>query len=93
MTSLLRARVSVTEAKELARHGDIRMTMRYTHHRLHDQARALESLPAVDCTCKIFLYLYRVHLLVTFYSIKGGTQQCLPVVDEKEASHSLSCWW
>ena len=34
------------DTKELARHGDIRMTMRYTHISLDDQAKALQSLPA-----------------------------------------------
>lgn len=51
VTTLLRNGVSVTEAKELARHGDIRMTMRYTHHGLNDQARAIGSLPWLHIGC------------------------------------------
>jgi len=51
VTSLLRNGVSVTEAKELARHGDIRMTMRYTHHGLQEQAKALGSLPWLHIGC------------------------------------------
>ena len=34
------------EAKELARHSDIKTTMRYTHIGINDQARALASLVA-----------------------------------------------
>ena len=30
---------------ELARHSDVRMTMRYTHIGLNEQAKSLESLP------------------------------------------------
>jgi hypothetical protein len=33
------------EAKELARHSDISMTMRYTHIGINDQARALAAIP------------------------------------------------
>jgi hypothetical protein len=46
VTGLLRNGASITEARELARHADVRMTMRYTHIGLEDQARALASLPA-----------------------------------------------
>jgi len=45
VTQLLRSGVSLTQARELARHGDIKMTMRYTHVGLADQAEALKSLP------------------------------------------------
>ncbi len=45
VTGLLRNGASITEAKELARHADVRMTMRYTHIGLDDQARALAGLP------------------------------------------------
>ena len=46
VTGLLRNGASITEARELARHSDVRMTMKYTHIGLEDQARALASLPA-----------------------------------------------
>ncbi len=46
ITELLRNGASLVEAKELARHSDVKMTMRYTHIGLLDQARALASLPA-----------------------------------------------
>lgn len=46
VTGLLRNGASITEARELARHADVRMTMKYTHIGLEDQARALASLPA-----------------------------------------------
>jgi site-specific recombinase XerC len=37
ITELLRNGPSLAEARELARHSDIRMTMRYTHIGLDDQ--------------------------------------------------------
>lgn len=46
VTGLLRDGASITEARELARHADVRMTMKYTHIGVEDQARALVSLPA-----------------------------------------------
>ncbi len=47
ITALLSAKcgATLTEARELARHGDIRMTMRDTHIGLNDQATALAALP------------------------------------------------
>jgi integrase len=48
ITELLRNGASLTEAKELARHTDVNMTMRYTHIGINDQARALKGLP-VPC--------------------------------------------
>lgn len=45
ITGLLRNGASLVEAKELARHADIRMTMRYTHIGIEDQAKALKTLP------------------------------------------------
>ena len=47
ITELLRNGASLPEARELARHSDVRMTMRYTHVGLEDQARAIQSLPGV----------------------------------------------
>ncbi len=46
ITELLRNGATLAEAKELARHGDVRMTMKYTHIGLDDQAKALKLLPA-----------------------------------------------
>ena len=46
ITELLRNGASLVEARELARHSDIRMTMRYTHIGLDDQARAVAAIPA-----------------------------------------------
>ena len=46
ITELLRNGAAIAEARELARHSDVRMTMRYTHIGLNDQARALASLPS-----------------------------------------------
>lgn len=45
ITELLRSGASLPEAKELARHSDIRMTMKYTHIGIHDQAAAIKQLP------------------------------------------------
>lgn len=44
ITELLRSGVSLVEAKELARHADVRMTMKYTHIGLEDQAKAVNRL-------------------------------------------------
>ena len=45
ITELLRTGASVPEAMELARHSDVKMTMKYAHIGIQDQARALASLP------------------------------------------------
>lgn len=47
ITELLRSGVSLVEAKELARHSDVRMTMKYTHIGLEDQAKAVNRLPSL----------------------------------------------
>ncbi len=51
ITELLRSGATVPQAMELARHSDVRMTMRYTHVSIAEQARALRSmaLPCQDC--------------------------------------------
>jgi hypothetical protein len=46
ITELLRNGASLAEDRELARHSDIRMTMRYTHISLDDQAMAVAAFPA-----------------------------------------------
>lgn len=48
ITGLFKAGVSLPTAQKLARHADIKMTMRYTHVGLEDQAKALEAL---SCQC------------------------------------------
>ncbi len=45
ITQLLRSGVTLPEARELARHSDVRMTMRYTHIGLKDQSKAIKRLP------------------------------------------------
>lgn len=52
ITELLRNGASLPEAKELARHSDVKMTMRYTHIGMADQARAIRRLPAVRLPVK-----------------------------------------
>jgi integrase len=51
ITHLLRNGASVPEAQKLARHSDVRVTMRYTHIGLEDQYRAVGKLPAVHRRC------------------------------------------
>ena len=45
ITELLRNGASLPEARQLARHSDIKMTMKYTHIGIADQAKALAALP------------------------------------------------
>ncbi len=45
ITELLRNGATLPEAQKLARHSDIKMTMKYTHIGLADQAQALAQLP------------------------------------------------
>ena len=45
ITQLLRNGASVPEAMQLARHSDVRTTMKYTHIGLKDQAKAVSKLP------------------------------------------------
>jgi len=45
ITELLRNGATLPEARELARHSDIKMTLKYTHIGLADQARAVAALP------------------------------------------------
>ncbi len=46
ITELLRNGATLPETQKLARHSDIKMTMRYVHIGLSDQARAIANLPA-----------------------------------------------
>jgi site-specific recombinase XerC len=44
VTELLRSGASLPEARELARHADVRTTMKYTHIGMDDRAKALGNL-------------------------------------------------
>ena len=44
ITGLARSGASLVQVKELARHGDIRMTMGYTHVGIDEKAEALNGL-------------------------------------------------
>ena len=44
ITELLRNGASLVETKELARHGDVKMTMKYAHIGLDDQSKAVAKL-------------------------------------------------
>ena len=46
ITGLVRSGASIMEAKELARHADIRQTVKYTHIGMEDRAEALAGLPS-----------------------------------------------
>ena len=46
ITQLLRSGASLPEARQLARHSDVKMTMRYTHIGIEDQAKAVGNLPS-----------------------------------------------
>jgi len=46
ITELLRNGATVPDAEELACHTDVRMTMKYTHIGINDQAKGLSNLPA-----------------------------------------------
>ena len=47
ITGLIKSGATLAETKELARHCDVRMTMRYVHIGMEDQAVALSKLPGV----------------------------------------------
>lgn len=72
VTGLLRNGTSITDAKELARHTDVRMTMKYTHVGLPDQAKALAALPSPGGELQ---YIYSVSNGLT------GPNETLPVID------------
>ena len=46
ITELLRNGATLPEAMELARHTDVKMTMKYTHVGIADRAKAVANLPA-----------------------------------------------
>ena len=48
ITELLRNGATLPQVRELARHCDVRMTMKYTHIGIEDQARALQLLPSAN---------------------------------------------
>jgi site-specific recombinase XerD len=51
ITGLVRNGASLPEAQKLARHSDIKMTMRYTHIGMDDKVRAIAGLPALHMRC------------------------------------------
>jgi integrase len=51
ITELLRNGATLPEAKELARHSDVKMTMRYTHVGIDDRAKAVGKLPWLRIGC------------------------------------------
>lgn len=84
VTGLLRNGVSITEARELARHSDVRMTMKYTHIGLEDQAKALAELPSPPESLQ---YIYSTSDGV------AGHKPSLPVIacrDETQSQETLN---
>ncbi len=76
ITELLRSGVSLVEAKELARHSDVRMTMKYTHIGLEDQARAvnkLRSLPKPEPSSVTTPAEECLHIVCTPGGVDGQT--------------------
>lgn len=49
ITGLLSNGATLPEAKELARHTDVKMTMKYAHVGIGDRAKALANLPFQEC--------------------------------------------
>jgi integrase/recombinase XerC len=49
ITGLLTNGATLPEAKELARHSDVKMTMKYAHVWIADRAKALANLPFQEC--------------------------------------------
>jgi hypothetical protein len=66
------------EAKELARHADIRQTAKYTHIGMEDRAEALGNLPSPDVSA----HVDRLH----YVCISGGVlgQEMSPAVSEPD---------
>ena len=50
---ICRSGASIMEAKELARHADIRQTAKYTHIGMEDRAEALGNLPSPDVSAHV----------------------------------------
>jgi site-specific recombinase XerD len=49
ITGLMTNGATLPEAKELARHSDIKQTMKYTHIGMKERAKALANLPFQEC--------------------------------------------
>jgi hypothetical protein len=81
ITELLRNGATLPEAKELARHSDVNMTMRYTHIGLKDQAKAVGNLPSQS-----------LHAQPTPEPVKSNQpalqMRCIPGVSDKQAVSS-----
>jgi site-specific recombinase XerD len=53
ITALIRSGASLPEAQKLARHTDIKQTMKYAHIGIDDQAKAVANLPALHGRCSL----------------------------------------
>lgn len=53
ITGLMKSGATLPEAQKLARHTDIKMTMKYTHIGIDDQAKAVANLPALHGRCTL----------------------------------------
>ena len=86
ITELLRNGATLPEARELARHSDVRMTMRYTHISLDDQAKALKSLPAPTCQHIVSTSADTSSLRESRADKEGGAEE--PPIDDKNPCES-----
>ena len=80
ITELLRNGATLPEAQKLARHSDIKLTMRYVHIGLGDQVKAVRTCQTVRCNCDAF----RASLI-------SNRRQWMSVSSPKENAYSPSC--
>ncbi len=94
ITELLRNGATLPQAKELARHSDVKMTMKYTHIGLGDQAKALANLPsprrAEAATGPVREEKPALHMRCSFCSAEGHSVS-QPVVDPADSKRQNPC--
>jgi len=90
ITELLRNGASLPEAKELARHSDIKTTMRYTHIGINDQARAIAALPVLQPSVPVASDTPRAattpEAALQMRCISGGSERHSVSLDGNEAT-------
>jgi site-specific recombinase XerC len=95
ITGLVRSGASIMEAKELARHADIRQTAKYTHIGMEDRAEALGNLPTPKTYASAELSEIRrvsggvLGQEVSAAGTEGG-ENGLPVNDETPSGEGVS---
>lgn len=93
ITELLRNGVTLPEARELARHSDINMTMKYAHIGLDDQAKAIQSLPTSALQMRCESGVSQRHSMSSNVTAKITANEETPVIDRGYGSicHTVSC--